>query len=272
MEISAIQALLIGVLSYLGSLSCPWVCGLSGGWYVLSRPLISGFLIGLILGDVQTGIIVGIAVQVVFIALVTPGGQMPQDLNAAAYIGVTLGVLGVKAGSTVESAVAIATAVGAIGTIFHNFSMLTNTFFNARAMTAVENGDFKGLTLYHWIMPQVLQACYRIIPTFVILYLGQEYANTIIEMFPVDSFVMRTLTALGGMLPAVGVAILLKMVTKENFDLVKFLFGFALVAALGLNMISLAIIGAFFAYNHFIYSGNKIVQSDVEDNDLEEAL
>lgn len=91
MEISIIQALLIGILAYAGSLSSVPLMGLTGGWYVLSRPIVSGFLIGIILGDVTTGILVGVAVQVVFIALVTPGGAMPQDLNSAAYIGVALG-------------------------------------------------------------------------------------------------------------------------------------------------------------------------------------
>ena len=57
MQINLFQAIMIGILSYLGSLSCPWVLGTTGGWYVLSRPLVSGFLIGLIMGDVQTGII-----------------------------------------------------------------------------------------------------------------------------------------------------------------------------------------------------------------------
>lgn len=274
MEINIIQAFLIGVLSYLGSLSCPWFLGTTGGWYVLSKPLVSGMLIGAILGDVQTGIIVGVAVQVVFIALVTPGGQMPQDLNAAAYIGVSLGIIAVKQGGTVESGVALATAVGAIGTIFHNFMMLSNTFFNTRAMSAIEAGDFKGLAINHWILPQIVQACFRIIPTFVVLYLGQSYANQIIAMFPVDSFVMKTLTALGGMLPAVGVAILLKQVTKKDVDLVKFLFGFVLVAAIGINMISLAIVGAFFAYSHFVYSEKSIVAAEgvALDDDLEEEL
>lgn len=62
MTINLIQALLIGVLSYMGTLMSPWLLGCIGGWYVLGRPLISGLLIGLILGDVQTGIIVGAAV------------------------------------------------------------------------------------------------------------------------------------------------------------------------------------------------------------------
>lgn len=272
MEINIIQAIAIGILSYLGSLSCPWFFGTTGGWYVLSRPLVSGFLIGAILGDIQTGILVGVAVQVVYIALVTPGGQMPQDLNAAAYIGVGLGILTVRNGATIESAVAIATAVGAIGTIFHNFMMMTNSYWNARAVQAIEQGDYKKLAFNHWVGPQIMQFFYRVIPTVAVLYLGQGLATQIIEMFPVDSFIMRTLTVLGGMLPAVGVAILLKQVTKVNMDLIRFLAGFTLVAALGINMISLAIFGVFLAYSHFEYTKKTVeVRSDDHD-DMEEEL
>lgn len=271
MEISIIQAVLIGILSYAGSLSAAPFLGLTGGWYVLSRPIVSGFLIGLILGDVTTGVLVGVAVQVVFIALVTPGGAMPQDLNSAAYIGVALGILAVKGGASVESSVAIATAVGVIGTIFHNFMMLSNSFWNHRAIASIEKGDYKGLMFNHFVGPQVLQMAYRIIPTAAILYFGADLANNIIAMFPMESFTMRTLTALGGMLPAVGVAILLRQVTKKNLELIYFLFGFTLIAALKINMISLAIIGAFFALLHFNYSASKtVVASGTGDLDDDE--
>ena len=170
-----------------------------------------------------------------------------------------------------ESAVAIATAVGAIGTIFHNFMMMTNSFWNARAIKAAEQGDYKGLAFNHWVGPQLLQFCYRVIPTVAVLYLGQNLATDIIAMFPVDSFVMRALTALGGMLPAVGVAILLKQVTKKNIEIVRFLFGFALVAALGINMITIAIFGAFFAYSYFLYMKKDGAAVAVAD-DMEEEL
>ncbi|MGG7078232.1 PTS mannose/fructose/sorbose/N-acetylgalactosamine transporter subunit IIC [Clostridium sardiniense] len=270
MEISIFQAILIGILSYAGSLSAAPLMGLTGGWYVLSRPIVSGLLIGLILGDVTTGILVGVAVQVVFIALVTPGGAMPQDLNSAAYIGVTLGVLAVKGGATVESSVAIATAVGVIGTIFHNFMMLSNSFWNHRAIKAIEKGDYKGIIFNHFVGPQIVQMAYRIIPTAAILYFGAGLANDIIAMFPMDSFLMRTLTALGGMLPAVGVAILLRQVTKKNLELIYFLFGFTLIACLGINMIALAIIGAFFALLHFNYKASKNVVVATNGGELED--
>ncbi|GAA0737632.1 PTS sugar transporter subunit IIC [Clostridium oceanicum] len=274
MEVNVIQALLIAVLAYLGSLSVPWFFGLTGGWYVLSRPIVSGFLIGIILGDVTTGIIVGVAVQVVFIALVTPGGQMPQDLNAAAYIGVALAIMSVKGGATVGSAVAIATAVGAVGTIFHNFMMVTNSYWNHRAISCIEKGDTKGLEFNHYIGPQITTLLLRAIPTFIVVYYGSSIAKNIINLFPTTSFVMRMLTALGGMLPAVGVAILLRQVTKKDYELIYFLFGFALIASLKLNMISLAIVGTFFALLNFKYTAkptavaannNSLVEDDEEE-------
>lgn len=274
MEINILQAFLISVIGYLGSLSAPWALGLSGGWYTISRPLVSGAIIGLILGDVTTGIIVGVAVQTVFIALVTPGGQMPQDLNSAAYIGVTLGVVAVRGGASVEAAVSVATAVGAVGTIFHNFMMITNSFWNHRAIASINKGDTKGLTFNNFVGPQITQFLYRVVPTFLILYFGQGLATQIIEIFPVDSFVMRTLTALGGMLPAVGVAILLRQIIKKDVELIFFLVGFTFIAVFGINMIALAIIAGFFAYSHFTYSkpavagatgGGSIDFSDVEE-------
>jgi len=78
-----IEATLIGILCYLGALSSPWLLGLTGGWYLITRPLISGMLVGIILGDIKTGIMIGVAVQAVYIAMVTPGGSMPADLNFA---------------------------------------------------------------------------------------------------------------------------------------------------------------------------------------------
>ena len=69
------EASLIGLLCYLGALSSPWLFGLTGGWYLISRPLVSGMLVGLILGDVKTGIMIGVAVQAVYIAMVTPAVQ-----------------------------------------------------------------------------------------------------------------------------------------------------------------------------------------------------
>ena len=69
MEISWFQAALLGLFACLSSM--PGLGGTSIGNYTLGRPLVGGLICGLILGDLKTGILVGIAMQLVYIALVT---------------------------------------------------------------------------------------------------------------------------------------------------------------------------------------------------------
>ncbi len=137
-----IEATLIGILCYLGALSSPWLLGLTGGWYLITRPLVSGMLVGIILGDMKTGIMIGVAVQAVYIAMVTPGGSMPADLNFVAYPAIALGIL---SGKEPEVAVALAATIGIAGTILFNAMMVLNSFWNHRADVALDRGDERGI-------------------------------------------------------------------------------------------------------------------------------
>lgn len=74
MAINAFQAALFGLFACLASL--PGMGGTTIGNYTLGRPLVAGLIVGIIMGDMQTGILVGAAIQVVYIALVTPGGTV----------------------------------------------------------------------------------------------------------------------------------------------------------------------------------------------------
>ena len=69
MEISWFQAAILGLFACLSSM--PGLGGTSIGNYTLGRPLIGGLVCGLVLGDLKTGILVGIAMQLVYIAFVT---------------------------------------------------------------------------------------------------------------------------------------------------------------------------------------------------------
>lgn len=274
MDVTIFQAILIGILSYLGTLMSPWLLGCTGGWYTIGRPLVSGMLIGLILGDVRTGILVGAAVQTVFIAMVTPGGAMPTDLNAAVFIGVGLSVVAVKDGATVEAATSIATACGAAGIILHNGIAVFNSIFNERALQAVSTDNEKQFLRNHWVWPQIALLISRAVPTFLTLYYGQGVATWIIQTFPSDSYTMRVLSCLGGLLPAIGVGLLVKGLVKKPSDLLAVLLGFTLVAALSVNMISLTIIAGFFAYQKFASDSKQAIVAgvSVDDDDMDEVL
>ena len=79
MEISIIQAGLLGLFACLASM--PGMGGSAIGNYTLGRPLVGGLVCGLILGDVRTGILVGSAMQLLYIALVTPGGTVSVKIS-----------------------------------------------------------------------------------------------------------------------------------------------------------------------------------------------
>ena len=82
---SVLQMVLIALFIYLGAIGS--IVGNTIGWYCLGRPLVASFVVGLIMGDVQTAMLVGVPLQIAYLANVTPGGAVAWDLSYATYIG-----------------------------------------------------------------------------------------------------------------------------------------------------------------------------------------
>ncbi len=91
MTINVVQAAILGLCACLSSM--PGLGGTTFGNYTLGRPLIGGLVCGLVLGNVPMGIMLGAAVQIVYIALVTPGGTVSADVRSISYIGIPLAML-----------------------------------------------------------------------------------------------------------------------------------------------------------------------------------
>lgn len=71
------QAILIGLVAMC--VTFEWALGTC----LASRPIVTGVLIGLVMGDLQTGIIVGATLEMVFIGSVTIGAAVPPDVIAS---------------------------------------------------------------------------------------------------------------------------------------------------------------------------------------------
>ena len=107
-----VQALLIGLLGYCSAKWAIPLWGDMGGWWTCGRPLVAGMLIGIILGNVSQGIILGCAVNALYLGSITVGGVAANDINFAAYIGIPLAMV---SGATVEEALTLAALLGALG-------------------------------------------------------------------------------------------------------------------------------------------------------------
>ena len=179
MVINVFQAALLGLFACLASM--PGLGGTSIGNYTLGRPLVAGLIVGLILGDMALGIIVGMAIQVVYIALVTPGGTVSADVRAACYIGIPLAMMAVKAQGldpNSADAAALATTLGAtcgtLGAILFYGTATINLAWQGMGWKWLEKGDTHKLYLVDMVLPWISHIVCSFIPTFVIVYFGQH--------------------------------------------------------------------------------------------------
>lgn len=266
-----IPALLTGVLCYLGAIEAAPLFGMSGGFYNFGRPLVAGLLCGIVFGDVQAGVLCGVAVQGVFIANLTTGGATNSEITYAAYGGIGLAL---ATGGNPAIAVTLSILIGqTFGLIFYNTRMALYSFWNRRAQKAAEELDYRGITFNHVTGPQITTFLLRAVPIFLAVYFGQPLVDALLQNTP--EIVTNIISVLGGVLPALGIAMLMNIVIKESAQFIFFFAGFVLMAFAGLSMIALVFIAALVAYLVFQSSGKQTVATDAgqvsdvfEDDDL----
>ena len=275
MEITWIQSVLLVIFAVLaGQLGA---VGSVYGWYTLARPIVASLVVGIILGDVQNAIIIGAAIQVVYIAVVTPGGAVAAELRAVSYIGIPLALVSAKAmglnpasSSATGYAVTLAALVGTIGTVMFYATTFVNLIWQHMGWNWVDDGDRKKILLANYILPLMTHLIVVFIPTLIINRYGVDVVTWIQKALPMDGIAMKTLFTTGSLLPAVGIAVLLKQIIKNPFDIVVFFFGFALASAFGINLVTASIVGCFFAMiNYQIqsqkFTGVATIEDDEED-------
>lgn len=255
-----LPAIIAGIFCYLGAIETPWTFGMSGGFYILGRPLVSGLIMGLAFGDVQAGVLCGIAVQGVFIANLSTGGATNSEITYASYGGIGLAM---ATGGNPAIAVTLSILIGqTFGLIFYNTRMALYSFWNNRAQKSAEELDYKGITFNHLYGPQITTFLLRAVPVFLAVYFGQPLVDWLLSHTP--ETVTNIISILGGVLPAVGIAMLMNIVIKESIHFIYFLVGFALTTFAGLPMIPVVLISALVAYIVYLSTGRQSVATVVE--------
>ena len=69
-----VEALLLGLVAFIAQ--SEYALGTS----LISRPIVTGLLTGLVLGDVQTGVIMGATLELAFIGSFSVGASIPPDV------------------------------------------------------------------------------------------------------------------------------------------------------------------------------------------------
>ena len=280
MTISWLQAAILGIFASLSSM--PGMGGSSIGNYTLGRPLVGGLVCGLILGDVSLGIICGVAMQLVYIALVTPGGTVSADVRAVSYIGIPLAMVAIKsqgisdAQQAADFAKSMGVLVGTLGTVLFYGTATMNLVWQHMGWKAVEQGEYKKLYAVDWYLPWVSHFLFSFLPTLILCRYGADAVTALKDALPMDGLPMKTLFTVGSLLPCFGIAILLKQIVEKVTDFVPFFVGFTLAASLGLNLVSSAVVSLIFALLFYEVQMAKNVKAsavavgDFDDDDEED--
>ena len=191
----------------------------------LKSPLFIGFGLGLLWGDVTTGMIVGASIEMVYLGMVAAGGNIPSDKCLAALIAIPVAL---QTGVNAEVAVSIAVPLGVIGVLVH------------KADKYAEEGNTKGIwrcaTLYSLIFGFVL----RFPIVFVCNLFGADLVQSLLDVIP--QWLMNGLTVMGGILPALGFATTIFTIGKNKF-LPMFIIGFFMVQYFEIAITAAAIFG-----------------------------
>lgn len=247
MTISLFQAFLIGVIYYLGQIGTPWLSVL-GSISVLYKPLVAGTLVGVILGDPVQGCIIGAAINLPFIAFISAGGTVPQDPGLAGALGTALAM---AAGVEPAVAITLALPLGLLGTIIWVAHMTVDVIFVHMADDAAEAGNLDRICFLHVVPPQIIMAIMCIVPVTVGAYYGAEAVTGVVKAL--EGTPLHCLEVIGGLLPAIGIAMNLRSISRPN-TILFFLSGFIMAVYLNLPIITVAVVAGIVAI--FYAKGN----------------
>lgn len=208
-------------------------------------PLMTGLFVGIVLGDIKQAMIITAAIQLIYMGVIAPGGQMPAEPAVATAVAVSAALIG---GLKPTAAVAIAVPVGMLGSYLYAFKIFLNSFVLKFTEKYVDELKDKNFWISIYLMP-LLIALVLFIPTmFIALYFGTPIISDITSSAS-GTLIFHVLDVVGGGLVALGIALTLHVIGKRNYLWFFFLAFFMaeVLKDLDITMVTFAIIGSIIA-------------------------
>ena len=245
---SIFQALLLGFFGWLmnsHALLGHW------GFQILRRPLIAGMICGLVMGDVTKGIMVGAVLQAMYIGTMNVGGiaSMPP-IDISQWFAIPLALL---QGGDAEVAIALAVPFSFLAQMLQVLLMNVNQIILHKADDLIAKGKLKQAYWTHFAVPTALNLVINMSIITILCLIGSAAIDVIVSAVPAS--IMGILGVFTKIIPLLGFAILLNSLLKNNSQLIFFVLGFALLKVVGLNVITITIIGGAIAYVIFMIQG-----------------
>ncbi|WP_130812943.1 PTS sugar transporter subunit IIC [Olsenella sp. Marseille-P4559] len=235
MQIAAWQIVVITLLAFIYRVDRlgTQVCGHNAVLYA--------WLVGLIMGDGMTGLIVGASVQLMSLGVAALAGSSVPDYPLAGMVGTAVCIM---TGQDEGVGLAVGIAVGTMGVQLDVLAKTANVFMAHKQLDYAQSGQYEKMKAVTLIGP-VLFGLTDAIPMLIVLAFGGDVVNAILSMVP--AWFTKGLSLAGGLLPVIGMgALLTYMPAKQYFSFLAI--GFVLSAYLGLSILPVAILGGAAAY------------------------
>lgn len=215
---------------------------------MLALPIVLGPVAGAILGDVQAGVLCGVACQLVFLGGMGIGGTAPPDAIGGTMFGTALAI---SMGQGAGFAMLIGLIVGYIGQIFTKGSAKATAKIIPRVDKLVEEGDYKAIERYHRYL--CWKGTLRSAPiNFVLLFALGNAVKYLRGLIPL--WISHGLTIAVGLVAAVGIAALMRTLWSKKLG-IYFFVGFLLAAVFRVPMIAIACIGVVLVIILYVENG-----------------
>ena len=231
MELSVIQIILIFIFSAVSGM------GSVLDEFQTHRPLIACTVIGLILGDLTTGIILGGTLELIALGWMNIGAAQSPDSALASIISTILVIVGQQ---DIQAGIAIALPVAAAGQVLTVIARTITVAFQHAADREAEKAAFNKIILLHFSALFVQALRVAIPATIVAMFVSAEMVNTMLSMIP--DVVTGGLAVAGGFIVVVGYAMVLNMMSVK-YLMPFFYLGFVLGGYLEFSLLSFGAVG-----------------------------
>jgi len=233
MQLNAIQIILLSCFVAFMAVETYWW----GGCMYIARPIVGGPLVGLLLGDFQTGLVCGGMIEMVFLGGMSMGAYAPPNSYIGGMVGTALAIL---SGGNIELGVALAYPIGLIVQQLNYVVTNLNQIWVVRMEKCAEEANERGITFYTLMCIFTRAFIQYFLPTAIGLFAGSEVISTFYENLP--QWITRGLSVAAGLLPAIGLASIVNTLgIKKGWP--YFVIGFVLSTYLKMNTMSIALIG-----------------------------
>ncbi|MDN6626144.1 MAG: PTS mannose/fructose/sorbose transporter subunit IIC [Pisciglobus halotolerans] len=226
------------IISIVLVLLIAFVAGMEGilDQFQVHQPIIACTLIGLVTGNLTTGLVLGGTLQLIALGWMNIGAAVAPD---AALASIASAILVAMKGAGVSEGIALAIPLAVAGQVLTIFVRSITVGIAHAADKKATDGSFRGVEALH-LAALVLQGLRIAIPAAIIVAVPTDTVTGALNAIP--DWLTGGLAVAGGFIVAVGYAMVINMMATPTVW--PFFFaGFALAAISDLNLIAMGIVG-----------------------------